>query len=295
VLHPDEIPVDAGTVARLIADQFPEWAGLPVRGFDSPGTSHWIFRLGDERCVRLPRRPGSIDEIAFEAQWLPQLAPVLPVRIPSPLGLGQPGEGFAAPWAVYDWLPGEPLDPDHCAHAEAVGTDLAGFVQALWATTPSDFPSPGERTSGRGGPLQPRDAMFQAALAHCEGLIDVGAVAETWARLLAAPPWDEPPVLVHGDLMAGNLLVDDGRLSGVIDFGCLVAGDPATDLLGAWAMGPAGRAALRDALEVDDATWARGAGWALSVGVIALPYYLRTNPGMSRQNHHLIAQVLADA
>ena len=294
-MHEDEIPADTDLVRRLVATQFPEWADLPVTPFDSPGTSHWIFRLGDERYVRLPRRPKSSDEIEFEWEWLPRLAPHLPVRIPVPMGVGEPGEGFPAPWAVYDWLPGEPVDPERLDDPTDLALDLAGFVQALWALEPPVAPTPGSYHYGRGGPIGARDDTFRRVLPDCEGLIDVEAAAAAWNRILEVSEWDGPPVLVHGDLMAGNLLVEDGRLSGVIDFGCLSYGDPANDLLGAWAIdGPAGRAAFREAVHVDEATWIRGAGWALSVGVIALPYYLHTNPAMARQNRHLIDQVLTD-
>jgi aminoglycoside phosphotransferase (APT) family kinase protein len=137
---------------------------------------------------------------------------------------------------------------------------------------------------------------MRRALASCGRLIDVDAVTALWDRALEAPVWDGAPVFVHGDLLAGNILVIDGRLSGVIDFGCLSVGDPATDLLPAWGIfGPTARSAFREALGMDDATWARGMGWAASVGVIALPYYLHSHPAMTRQSLHLIDQVLADA
>lgn len=295
VLHKDEIPVDADLVRRLVDAQFPEWVDLPVEPFDSGGTSHWIFRLGDERYVRLPRRPLSIPEVEAEQRWLPRLASQLPVRIPEPIALGLPGEGYPVAWSVYDWLPGEPATPDHMRDPVSLAFDLAAFVQAMRVIDAPDAPPPGSHNSGRGAPLADRHDSVQRALAKCEGLIDVGAASAAWDWALDAPVWDGAPTLVHGDLLSGNVLVVDGRLSGVIDFGCLALGDPANDMLPAWALfGPHARQVFRDAVEVDDASWRRGSGWAISVGLSALPYYLHTNQPMVRQAGHLIDQVVAD-
>ncbi len=295
VMHEDEIPADAELVGRLVEDQFPQWAGLAVERFDSGGTTNWIFRLGDERYVRLPRRPAAPATIELEQTGLERLAPELPVAIPTVLRRGRPGLGFPLPWTVLDWVPGEPATPDRIRDPVSLAFDVAELVRALRQVDPTDAPSPNKENHGRGCPLAWRDDSVRHALDACSGLIDVDAATRIWERALDAPEWDGPPTLLHGDLIAGNVLIVDGRLSGVVDFGCLAVGDPATDLLAAWGIfGPTARGVFREALDVDDASWARGAGWALSVGVIALWYYLHSSPEMTRQNHHLIDQVLAD-
>jgi aminoglycoside phosphotransferase (APT) family kinase protein len=291
VLHEDELPVDVDLVRRLVDGQFPEWRDEPVRSFDSPGSSNWIFRLGEDKYVRLRRRPSDPSKVLGEQDWLGRLAMALPVPIPSVLGRGEPGEGFPLPWTVLDWLPGAPATTGPVDPA-----DVAGFVRAMQALDPTGGPPPNDDNNWRACPLAWRDDSVGRALATCDGLVDVEAATASWKQALAAPEWAGPPTFVHGDLMAGNVLVADGRLAGVIDFGCLAVGDPATDVMAAWALFDAdGRARFREALAVDDSTWARGAGWALSVGLIALPYYLHTSAAMTSQNRRLIEQVLTDA
>ena len=293
-LHDDELTADVDLVRRLVASQFPEWADEAVEPHDSAGSSNWIFLLGPDKYVRLRRRPAEPSKVLGEQAWLGRLALELPVRIPHVLGRGEPGEGYPLPWTVLDWLPGESaatgrIDP------EGLADDLAGFVGAMRALDATDGPPPGPDNNWRGVELAARDDSMRRALARCDELLDVDAVTARWERSLAAPRWEGPPTFVHGDLMAGNVLVDGGRLAAVIDFGCLAIGDPAVDLMAGWALfGPEARARFREALGVDDAAWERGAGWALSVGVIALPYYLHTSPSMTRQNRTLIEQVMID-
>jgi aminoglycoside phosphotransferase (APT) family kinase protein len=295
VLHEDELPVDVDLVRRLIAAQFPEWADLSVEPFDSGGTSNWIFLLGDAMYVRMRRRPSEPSKVLGEQDWLALLALELPVAIPRVLGRGEPGEGFPLPWTILDWVPGDPATPDQLRDPASLAVDVAEFVRAMRAIDPTDGPPPNEDNNWRACPLALRDDSMRRRLAECEGLLDVAAATAAWDRALAAPTWDGPPTFVHGDLISGNVLVADGRLTGVIDFGCLAVGDPATDLMAAWGLfGPHARGVFRESLEIDDPMWLRGAGWALSVGVIALPYYLHTSPVMTRSNWHLIDQVLAD-
>jgi aminoglycoside phosphotransferase (APT) family kinase protein len=194
---------------------------------------------------------------------------------------------------VYRWLAGENAVTGHIRDLGEAATDLAQFVLALQKIDISGASRPG--TTGRGGPLATRDADTRSAIASLDGLVDTDAVSAAWDDALGQEPWGKPPVWMHGDLAPGNLLVTDGRLSAVIDFGALNIGDPAVDLIVAWNLLPAdARAVFRDALGVDDATWARGRGWALSIALIALPYYLRTNPVIVANSRHVIDEVLAD-
>lgn len=293
-MHADEVETDVALVRRLLARQFPRWAGLPVRPVPSAGTDNALYRLGEDMAVRLPRIGWAVDAVAREQRWLPWLAPHLPLPVPEPLGAGLPDAGYPWPWSVYRWLPGEEAQVDRIRDLEETALSLAEFVTALHRVEGTDR-APGGRT-GRGAPLATRDAATRSAIAALDGEVDTGVVTAAWEEALAAPVWDHPGVWVHGDLTPGNLLLVDGRLSAVIDFGALNVGDPAVDLLVAWNLFTGeSRARYRAALEVDDATWARGRGWALSVALIALPYYRDTNPVITAMSRRVIAEVLADA
>ena len=292
-VHPDEIEIELTVVRRLVAAQFPRWAGLPLRAFPSYGTVNVLFRMGDDLCVRLPRlRQAELPTWAFEqiekdATWLPHLEPGLPVEVPLVLAQGEASEEFPYPWAVYRWLDGQ--TPDHAS--VELACNVAGFLTALQRLDPTGAPA----ATSRARPLAAHDRATREALSHLGDEIDVGAATAAWDRALAAPTWDQSPVWVHGDVLAGNLLVRDGRLSAVLDWGSLCAGDPACDLMIAWSLLTPVRNEFHAAIDVDDATWERGRGWALSQAVIALPYYLHSNPPMVAHARSAIAGVLADA
>jgi aminoglycoside phosphotransferase (APT) family kinase protein len=289
-MHADEFMTDTALVGRLIAAQFPQWAGLPIAPVPSAGTDNALYRLGDDLAVRLPRIAGATGQIAKEQRWLPHLAPHLPLAIPAPLAVGAPGAGYPWPWAVYRWLDGENATFDRLADPGAAALALAEFIAALRQIDPTDGPA-----SSRGGPLAPRDGAVRAALAASGGLFDTAAALVAWEAALRAPEWDGPPVWSHGDIQSGNLLARGGAVSAVIDWGCLGIGDPACDLMVAWNLfTPPIRAAFRAALAPDDATWARGRGWALSCAIIALPYYIDTNPGLVAISRHSIDAVLEE-
>ena len=292
-MHTDEILADEALAARLVAAQFPQWRGLPVERVRHSGTDNAIFRLGDELVARLPRIHWAAAQADKEFEWLPRLAPYLPLAVPTPLHRGVPAFGYPWPWSVHEWLEGDSaLDVD-VDDANTATLDLAAFIRALRAVPAHDRPPavPG----GRGGPLSGRDAETRAAIAALAGLIDSEAVAAAWQASLDAPAYDGEPVCVHADLTPGNLIVRDGRLSAVIDFGMLTVGDPACDLTVAWNyLAPPARRVLRDALSVDDAAWLRARGWALSGSLIALPYYMRTNPGIVAQSWRTLREVVAD-
>jgi len=294
-MHVDEVDVDVSLVARLLAAQFPQWADLPIEPVHSAGTDNAIYRLGSDMAVRLPRIAGATGQVDKERQWLPRLAPHLPLTIPVPLAKGTPGQGYPWHWSVNRWLAGENATIERLADPGQAARDLAQFVAALQRIDPTGGPPPGAHNSFRGVPLATRDAHTRAAIASLDGMLDTDAATAAWDAALQAPAWRGPPVWIHGDLQALNLLVERGRLSAVIDFGCLGVGDPACDLIVAWNLLSAQtRDVFRAALLVDDATWARGRGWALSVGLIALPYYQSTNPVLAGIGKRAIGEVLAD-
>jgi aminoglycoside phosphotransferase (APT) family kinase protein len=294
-MHADEANIDKSLVGRLLAAQFPQWADLPIKPVHSAGTDNAIYRLGSTMAARLPRIENATGQVDKEHQWLPRLAPHLPLAIPVPLAKGAPGEGYPWQWSVYQWLEGENATIEYIADPGQAATELAQFIAALQRIDPTDGPLPGVHNSFRGVPLSTRDAETRAAIAALDGMLDTGAVTAAWDDALQAPAWQGPPVWLHGDISPLNLLVEQGQISAVIDFGCLGVGDPACDLQVAWNLLSAQtRNIFRAAISVDDATWARGRGWALSVGLIALPYYQNTNPVLANIARRAIDGVLAD-
>jgi aminoglycoside phosphotransferase (APT) family kinase protein len=290
-MHMDELQPDEALVRRLLSAQFPQWAKLPIAALAASGTDNAIFRLGDELSVRMPRRPapwrGSLEK---EFEWLPKLAPLMPLAIPTPVAHGAPGDGYPHEWAVYNWLDGEDATSADLDLPRAA-VDLAEFLAALRRIDPTSGPPP----SGRGGPLRLRDQATRAGIAALGDTIDATAVTAAWDVALDAPEWDRPLVWIHGDLDARNLLVRERRITGVIDWGDVCVGDPACDVKVAWAVLDARtRPIFREMLEIDDATWARSRGWALSQAVIALPYYQHTHPVIVQEARRWLGEALGD-
>ena len=295
-MHADEVDVDVRLVRRLLAAQFPEWSRLPVEPVLPRGTDNALYRLGEELVARLPRTPRTRRRCRSEREWLPRLAPHLPVAVPVPLADGEPGEGYPFEWAVYSWLEGENATSDRIEDETRLAADLAGLIAALQQIDPTGGPEPGPWNVNRGEPISRRDEAVRSSIEKLGEAVDADRVTALWERDSSAPDWDRPPVWLHGDLDARNLLARNGRLSGVVDWGCVGVGDPACDVMVAWKMlsAPA-RGLFRDALSVDDATWARARAWALSQALGALSYYtLETNAALVREAERWLAQVLAD-
>lgn len=278
---------------RLLAEQFPRWARLPIERWPTPGSDHVLYRVGHDLVVRLPRKEGVDEQVGKERRWLPRLAPLLPHPIPVPVAHGRPSADYPFSWSLYRWLDG--VNPRDGAETAELALDLARFISALQGIPVDGGPPAGTQNFGRGRPLAERDASTRAAIVELGGRIDAAAVIAAWDDALRAPQWAGRPVWLHGDLTPENLLVAGGRLASVIDFGCLGVGDPACDLMVAWSLltGEA-RAVFHAEMEVDDATWRRGRGWALSTALIALPYYERTHLPRAANARYRIREVLAD-
>jgi len=277
-MHADEVPTDEALVRRLLAAQFPEWASLEIAAVESAGTDHALYRLGSNFCVRLPRIAWATGQADKEGRWLPRLAPLLPLGIPVQLARGLPGEGYPWHWTVCRWIEGEAATTARIDDLPEAARQLAGFIHALQAVDASGAPD-ATRPGSRGAPLATRDAATRSALLQLDGMFDTEHALQVWEAALAAPAWDRAPVWLHGDLLAGNILVNHGRVAAVIDFGGLGVGDPACDLVIAWSLfSGESRSAFRQALGADDAIWSRARGHALSQAVIFIPYYLESNP-----------------
>ncbi|HEY3562453.1 MAG TPA: aminoglycoside phosphotransferase family protein [Kribbella sp.] len=293
-LHDDEAEIDSALVERLLARQFPRWAGQPVQVIERSGTDNVTFRVGEDLAVRLPRTAGTQGQVEKDLTWMPRLAPYVSLPIPEPLALGQPDAGYPFTWGVYRWLPGAPFALDDLDGVQAA-RDLAGFVRTLREADTTGAPVPDDDPFSRGTPLAPRDGLFREALDELKEYFDTGLLTAAWEESLAADTWDGVPRWIHGDLMPGNVLVADGKLSAVIDFGTARAADPAGDVLAAWYMFEGeSRTAFREALEVDNATWLRARGWALSLEVIAIPYYLHRTPTALTTGQESVADILTD-
>ncbi|MGH3647226.1 MAG: aminoglycoside phosphotransferase family protein [Micromonosporaceae bacterium] len=292
-MHADQIDITAEAVADLVADQFPQWRDHPVRAVASHGTVNALFRLGEEIVLRFPLRP-SLDAESRQALVREQtdarrIAPCVPLQVPEPVALGEPGDGYPGPWTAYRWIPGK-VASDETADLDAVARDLARFVSAFHKIDADGHSWDGR---SRGGPLHTRDDYVRHALAESTHLTDTLGLTRVWARCLKAPPHNAPDVWIHADLMPGNLLVRARRLAAVIDLGAVCVGDPAVDLMPAWnLLTPRAREIYRRALDVDDATWERGRGWAVVQAIGALAYYVDTNAVMADTARRTLDAVL---
>jgi aminoglycoside phosphotransferase (APT) family kinase protein len=279
---------DETLVRTLIRDQFPWWSDLAVQRVESDGTSNAIYRVGPDLVARLPLVANSENQVVKEHTWLPRVAPLLPLAVPEPVAMGQPGRGYPWKWSIHRWIEGENFRPDRISDMRQAVEDMASFVRALHAI---DLPDP--PFCRRAVPLSANDDATRKGIADLRNEFDADVLTAIWDEALAAPPWLERPVWVHADLTDGNILVRDGRITAVIDWSMLGPAEPANDLDVAWDLfHDESRAAYRDALDIDDATWVRARGWAVQ-SVIGVLYYRDTNPGIvarCRRRLHTIIQ-----
>jgi aminoglycoside phosphotransferase (APT) family kinase protein len=310
-LHDDEIEIDEQLVRRLL-DTLPpvlaqEHAALPLRRFESSGSTNALFRLGDELLVRMPRQPGGSETIEKELRWTPYVAAHLPVPVPEVVAVGEPGLGYPEKWSVVRFVegdePGVPADGEPPRHELAA--DLAAVVGALGSleVPPEARTDPALRWY-RGLPLATMDGDVRHFLHACRPLVgrpgfdlDLDAVEAAWTRTTRLPEAEREvePHWYHGDLVSENLLVRDGRLVAVLDLGALSVGDPTVDLVVAWhVLDPAARSTFRALLGVDDITWSLARGWALAIAVMGPPYYWETMRERCLRSLHMGRQALAD-
>jgi aminoglycoside phosphotransferase (APT) family kinase protein len=289
-MHPDEVVVDDATMRGLLTEQFPQWADLPLRRVPDSGTDSAIYRLGADLGIRLPRIQWAVPQIDKECLWLGRLADELPVRVPVPIGEGEPGRGYPYPWLVYPWLPGTSLDRTSVASTSSLVRDVATFVLALHAVPTAGGPEPGRR----GGAMVPLDREVEWALEKLEGLIDTTRARAVWRAAREAEPVSQVAVWIHGDLLPGNIVVDGGRLAGIIDWSATGVGDPACDAMFAWSLGAEERELCRRLLGFDDATWARARGWVVEQAALYIPYYAESLPVAVAQAKTRLEAALSD-
>lgn len=287
--------LDVQLVRRLLLEQFPQWADLPVRPVDHDGWDNTTFRLGEDMSVRLPSHAAYEPQVIKEHEWLPRLAPQLPLPIPVSIALGEPSEDFPLRWSVRGWIDGTIASRAPIDDPVRLATDIGAFLTALYAIDASGGPDAGPHSFWRGGPLSIYEPEARQALEQLGPRIDAAACSQVLDAALATT-WDRDPVWVHGDIAPDNLLVRNGRLSAVIDFGCSAVGDPACDLFMAWAYfsGPS-RDAFEASLRLDEGTWARGRGWVMWKALIVLAREIGSGSSDEAWSRRLMDDALADA
>jgi aminoglycoside phosphotransferase (APT) family kinase protein len=288
-LHDDEIEIDEALVRRLLGTLSPSYDALPLRRFAASGSTNALFRLGDDLLVRVPRQPGGTSTIEKEQRWLPHVAPHVPFAVPEIVAVGQPAFGYPEKWSLVRFIDGDqpvvPLDGEAPRHGLA--RDLASVVRGLGELdVPSAARSDPSLEWYRGRPLAEMDDHVRGfvrdsrnLVGHADFDLDLTAFERAWAETMRLPAASRAgePRWYHGDLNAENLLVRDGRLVAVLDFGGLSVGDPANDLVVAWQLlDPAARETFRAQVGVDDETWRLGRGWVLALGLMGAPYYWDT-------------------
>ncbi|QMT61799.1 aminoglycoside phosphotransferase family protein [Legionella sp. PC997] len=288
------VSIDVSLIRRLIDSQFPQWANLPIKPVEFSGWDNRTFHLGNEMSVRLPSEAFYALQVEKEQHWLPYLAPHLTLSIPSPIAKGEPAEGYLWPWSIYRWIEGQTASIECVNDQSLFATALAKFLVELQAIDTADGPPAGEHSFYRGGPLITYDAEVQKAIKILAQQTDTRTLYSIWSEALAES-WHKNPVWVHGDIAVGNLLMREGRLYAVIDFGQLAVGDPACDLVIAWTfLKKASRDVFRKALQLDKATWARARGWALWKALIVCAKLPGTNPLDSAKSWRVIEEIIAD-
>jgi aminoglycoside phosphotransferase (APT) family kinase protein len=291
---PDRSAIDLSVARRLIESQFPQWSDLPIAEVEVDGWDNRTFRLGSELTVRLPSGAWYAQQVDKEQRWLPVLAPRLPLPIPIPVAKGEPDSGFPYPWSVYRWLDGELASKAHIDDLAGFATTLAGFLNALGRIDATGGPAPGQHNFYRGGPLATYEDETLQAIDALGDEVPGEAVKRVWDDAMTTS-WDREPVWFHGDVATGNLLVRDGRLAAVLDFGTSGVGDPACDTVIAWTfLSGSSRDRFRADLDVDAGTWSRGRGWALWKALITLVGHLERDAPQAATTRREIDEILTD-
>ena len=291
-MHEGEFTIDEQLVHDLIAAQFHAWSHLPLTPVRSSGTVNAIYRLGSELAVRLPRLPEFSASVERETRWLPQFSGGLPLEVPEPVAMGSPTQQYPSPWSIVRWIDGVNATATTLTDMSSAAIRLGRFVRALRTFDTTGGPT----DSYRGRPLAQRDSITRRSIKEVADEFNVDALTHAWEAALAVPAWSGIPEWFHGDLHSGNLLARGGKLAAVIDFGICSVGEASSDLIAAWWLfDEESRQVFRDTVQPDDDSWNRGRGWALSVALVAVPYYIDSNTVFADMARAAIRSVLADA
>lgn len=295
-MHANQLTVSLEAVRELVDEQFPQWRSMPIRRVASQGTVNAIFRIGDELTARFPLEPRDVGStrrwLESEMEAARELMGRTRFPTPEPVVLGKPGAGYPLPWSVQTWLPGRVATDEDPGESVMFAHDLAEFMNGVHAIDTRGRTFSGK---GRGGDLKTHDAWMETCFERSGQLLDVPRLRRMWAAMRQLPRGSAGDVMTHGDLIPGNVLVSDGRLSGILDVGGFGPADPALDLVAAWHLLEAGpRRALREDLGCDDLEWERGKAWAFQQSMGAVWYYVESNPAMSRMGQRTLGRITAD-
>ncbi|WP_216822363.1 aminoglycoside phosphotransferase family protein [Sphingorhabdus sp. EL138] len=281
-------------VTKLVAEQFPQWAGLPVSPVKLSGWDNRTFHLGRNMTVRLPSAKRYAEKVHIEQEWLPKLAPNLPFPIPEPVAMGHASKDYPWNWSIYRWIEGENADVLDQSDLPQFAEDCARFLKELHQIDTARGPLAGAHNFYRGGALTVYSEETNTAISKLEGIIETETVTAIWEQAVSSQ-WVDEPVWVHGDFSVGNIIVRDGKLAAVIDFGGMGGGDPACDLVLAWTfLTRESRAIFKSRMDMDSNTWARARGWALWKALITLVSLEGKDSPNANQQMRVIDSVLCD-
>lgn len=288
------IKIDTSLVTKLVKEQFPQWAHLEIRPVKVSGHDNRTFHLGNDMSVRLPSAPGYVPQVEKEQKWLPFLAQKLSWPIPSPLAKGTPTKDYPFPWSIYKWIEGETVTRENVTDLTQFAMDLGGFLVELQSIDASDGPLAGAHNCYRGASLSVYDHESRNAIEKNADVFNSGILTELW-NLALDSEWEQEPVWLHGDIASGNILVRNGKLSAVIDFGILGVGDPSCDAAMAWTFFDEGsRKMFKDVLKMDEATWNRARGWALWKALITYEEHKHSNHIKAKEAYDVILTIMED-
>lgn len=286
--------INAALVSRLVREQFPQWAELSIEPVELSGWDNRTFHLGSAMTVRLPSAEAYVRQVQKEQDWLPRFAPLLPLPIPAPVAVGVPASDYPWPWSIYRWIAGENASHESINDMPRFAARLAGFLAALQHIDAAEGPPPGPHNFFRGGPLEIYDTETRQAITILGNRVDTDTAISVWDTALQAA-WHSPAVWLHGDVSAGDLLVKQGELCAVIDFGCMGVGDPSCDLTIAWTLfSGESRMAFRAGVPADEDSWTRGRGWALWKSLITLAEQTDKSSSAAKSASRVLDEVLAD-
>jgi len=288
------ININVDLVARLIHEQFPEWSDLAIEPVKCSGNDNRTFHLGEHMSVRLPSEASYVPQVEKEQIWLPILSKELSLPISTPLAKGNPSEAYPWPWSINKWLEGETLSHNKLNDLNQFASDLGTFLIELQSIDASGGPLAGKHNFYRGGSVAVYDEESRYAIENVSDTFNEYILLEIWELALDSK-WDSEPLWVHGDIAPGNILIKDGKLCAVIDFGILGVGDPACDAAMAWTFfDNNSRKVFKKVLNMDEGTWNRARGWALWKALITYNSHKNSNDIIAEESYHVIHTILDD-